>query len=115
MRRVLQILSSTSADTWMSRPCSSHVYQVTLTPASAATSSRGVEAIKESRRRVCVSNWRWWKALRMLLARISSSSSTTRMRFCDVGAEPSAGVRLTVTEYGPSFMPRDFGLMVTGV
>src|SRR5690606_20673930 len=35
-----EILSSTAAETWMSRPCSSQVYQVTLTPASAATSSR---------------------------------------------------------------------------
>ena len=40
MRNVLQTRSSTSADTWILRPCSSHVYQVTLTPASAATSSR---------------------------------------------------------------------------
>src|SRR5690606_29010582 len=35
-----EMRSSTDAETWMSRPCSSHVYQVTLTPASAATSSR---------------------------------------------------------------------------
>src|SRR5882672_2852159 len=40
IRSVEQTRSSTSADTWILRPCSSHVYQVTLTPASAATSSR---------------------------------------------------------------------------
>ena len=40
IRSVVEMRSSTSAETWMSRPCSSHVYQVTLTPASAATSSR---------------------------------------------------------------------------
>ncbi|MNP66234.1 hypothetical protein D3C76_1619190 [compost metagenome] len=32
--------SSTEGDTLMSRPCSSHVYHVLLTPASCATSSR---------------------------------------------------------------------------
>ncbi|MEV0286213.1 hypothetical protein AB0H36_19045 [Kribbella sp. NPDC050820] len=34
---VLETASSTCADTLMSRPCSSQVYQVTPTPASSAT------------------------------------------------------------------------------
>ncbi|KDN85445.1 hypothetical protein KCH_26760 [Kitasatospora cheerisanensis KCTC 2395] len=38
--RALATASSTWADTWMSRPCSSHVYQVTPTAARPATSSR---------------------------------------------------------------------------
>ena len=38
-RSVVEIRSRTSADTWMSRPCSSHVYQVTPTAESWATSS----------------------------------------------------------------------------
>ncbi len=37
--------SSTSSDTRISRPCSSQVYQDTLTPESAATSSR-LQAIR---------------------------------------------------------------------
>src|SRR5450830_1007776 len=38
--RTFEILRNASEDGWISRPCSSQVYQLTLTPASTATSSR---------------------------------------------------------------------------
>jgi hypothetical protein len=46
MRRVWAIASSTCQLALIGRPCSSHVYQVTPTPASSATSSRRSPAVR---------------------------------------------------------------------
>ena len=47
--RARAMASATWPDTWMSRACSSHVYQVTPTPASCATSSRRRPGVRRRR------------------------------------------------------------------
>ena len=54
-------------------------------------------------------------APRLLTRSAPRVRSTTMMRFCDVAGEPSAGVSVAVTLYGPSGMPRARGSMVMGV
>src|SRR5262249_21663396 len=99
--------ASTSCDALTSRPCSSHVYHVGLTAASAATSSRRRPGVrrrppdgsptssgrKRARRlrRNSASSCRWYSVVSIVIGRSDCAREELMVRFCAAQGGLGAG------------------------